>query len=168
MRCSSAPDPDLRAPIDGVRLDRMRDGDLKQVLEIESSSFGSPWKQEHFVFEIHENPRAVNRVARKGDDVLAYACLHRLHNELKINNMAVRADHRRRGLGGWILAHVMREAARRGCTVVRLEVRPSNTVALRLYRGHGFREIGRCKGYYQGEQEDAIVMEAPVAPARGP
>jgi ribosomal-protein-alanine N-acetyltransferase len=144
----------------------MRDADLEQVLAIECSSFGSPWKREHFAFEIHENPSAVNRVARKGDEVLAYACLHRLHGELKINNMAVRADHRRLGLGKWMLARVMREAARHGCTVVRLEVRPSNTAALRLYRGHGFREIGRRKGYYRAEQEDAIVMEAPPIPDR--
>lgn len=42
-----------------------------------------------------------------------------------------------------------------------LEVRPSNTRALDLYRRYGYVEIGRRRAYYpvhQGQREDAIVM----------
>jgi ribosomal protein S18 acetylase RimI-like enzyme len=42
-----------------------------------------------------------------------------------------------------------------------LEVRPSNPVALRLYRGVGFEQVGLRKRYYpagQQTREDAIVM----------
>ena len=79
--------------------------------------------------------------------------------ELWINNLAVAPRHRRQGLGRWLLGRVLDGARERGCRVARLEVRPTNRSARRLYEAHGFREIGRRKGYYQSEGEDAIVME---------
>ena len=39
-----------------------------------------------------------------------------------------------------------------------LEVRPSNDVAVRLYEKFGFKVIGRRRGYYTDNNEDAIVM----------
>jgi ribosomal-protein-alanine N-acetyltransferase len=37
-------------------------------------------------------------------------------------------------------------------------VRPSNEVAVRLYEKFGFKVIGRRRGYYTDNNEDAIVM----------
>ena len=71
-----------------------------------------------------------------------------------------RPDQRRRGLGQWLLRRILREARDQGCRVARLEVRPSNTAALALYRRHGFSEIGRRKDYYRQDGEDAVIMEA--------
>lgn len=141
----------------------MSEADLDQVLAIEDSSFACPWRREHFVFEMRSNPWAVSRVVRCGDQVIGYACVWQLHEELKINNVAVRDDYRRRGLGGWIVARLIREAVRNGCTVARLEVRPSNTAAQRLYVALGFVESGRRKDYYQREGEDALLMEADLS-----
>lgn len=39
-----------------------------------------------------------------------------------------------------------------------LEVRPSNIIARGLYRGLGFIDRGRRKGYYEDNNEDAIIM----------
>lgn len=138
----------------------MSASDLDQVLEIESATFASPWRREHFLFEILENRWAVNQVVRRGDQLLAYSCVWELFEELKINNVAVRQEMRRHGLGRWLLERIVETARGRGCTVARLEVRPSNAGALALYRGFGFREVGRRTGYYQQEGEDAILMQA--------
>jgi ribosomal-protein-alanine N-acetyltransferase len=159
MPCSSASDPD-RPPLDGAQLAPLGEEDLDEVLEIENASFRSPWRREHFQFEIDENRWAVNRVVRRGSCVLAYACVWQIDDELKINNIAVHPVHRRRGLGRWLLRRILADARRGGCRVARLEVRPSNRAALELYRDHGFSEIGRRKGYYRKEGEDAVVMEA--------
>ena len=161
MPCSSAPEPDP-LPVDGARMSTLRDGDLGQVVAIERASFANPWKRDHFRFAIHGNRWAVNRVIRLGDEVLAYACVWMIEDEMKINNIAVHPDHRGRGLGGWLLRRMLADARGKGCTVARLEVRPSNRAALRVYRDHGFREVGRHKGYYRDEREDAILMEAPL------
>ncbi len=39
-----------------------------------------------------------------------------------------------------------------------LEVRTSNENAMRMYESFGFKVIGRRKGYYTDNGEDAIVM----------
>jgi ribosomal-protein-alanine N-acetyltransferase len=46
-----------------------------------------------------------------------------------------------------------------------LEVRPSNTVAIRLYEHLGFLRVGMRKGYYQatGGREDALVYKLVLA-----
>ena len=56
------------------------------------------------------------------------------------------------------MTRLMCAAAARGAERMTLEVRPSNTPALRLYKGLGFAAIGVRKKYYQDNDEDAILM----------
>ena len=46
----------------------------------------------------------------------------------------------------------------RGAAAVTLEVRPSNWVAINLYRKYDFEEQGVRKGYYVDNREDALIM----------
>ena len=39
-----------------------------------------------------------------------------------------------------------------------LEARPSNTAAIALYQGFGFREVGRRRNYYDLPKEDALIL----------
>jgi ribosomal-protein-alanine N-acetyltransferase len=43
-----------------------------------------------------------------------------------------------------------------------LEVRASNDGAQALYERFGFKRIGRLRGYYKDDGEDAMVMESPA------
>jgi len=140
--------------------DIMTEKDLDQILDIEREAFPTPWTRDNFRFEIRANPCAHNLVVRDGRRVLAYACLWVVYNELKINNIAVRAEWRGRGIGGALLGLALERGRLEGCTEAELEVRPSNEVARRLYERYGFREVRRRKGYYQDTREDAIVMTA--------
>ena len=149
-------------------LNVMSEEDLDQVLAIERDSFPTPWTRDNFRFEIRSNPFARNFVVRHGKSVLAYACLWVVGDELKINNIAVRAVFRRRGLGGALLERVMELGRVEGCHEAELEVRPSNHVARRLYERHGFREVRKRKGYYRDTREDAIVMSATLTPRSFP
>ena len=62
-----------------------------------------------------------------------------------------------------LLAALLAEARRRGCTEVFLEVKADNTRAQRLYHWWGFTEIGIRRGYYQPSGADAIVMRRDLA-----
>jgi len=158
MPCSNHASADVAPPADGVCLVPMAADDLEQIVELESRSFGSPWKREHFEYELRENRFALNRVLRRENRIVGYACVWHLLRELKINNIVVHEGFRKRGLGRWFLARLLDEAATAGCCRAVLEVRPSNSDAVKLYEGLGFREEGRRKGYYQQEGEDAILM----------
>ncbi len=140
--------------------------DIAGVLVIETASFPTPWSESAFRYEIQENPYASLFVAktREGSVVIAFGCVWMVDQEMKINNLAVHPDFRGRGVGGRFLKFLLEYAAAQGCCEVTLEVRPSNEVALHLYRKSGFVPVGRRKQYYSDTHEDAIVMWHRVEP----
>jgi ribosomal-protein-alanine N-acetyltransferase len=68
--------------------------------------------------------------------------------------IAVAPAERRTGIGRQLMTAALQRCA--GRTVL-LEVAESNKSAAELYRGFGFTEISRRRGYYAGG-EDAVIM----------
>ena len=62
--------------------------------------------------------------------------------------LAVRPEHRGRGLGGALLRRFISSARERGASRLFLEMRDGNP-AEALYRRHGFASIGRRRDYYR-------------------
>jgi ribosomal-protein-alanine N-acetyltransferase len=133
--------------------------DLEDVLRIETASFGSPWTRGHFQAALR-SPFAWNPVLRRGPRAVAFACTSMVADEAEIQVLAVDVAERDRGLGGFLVRAVLREARRRGCARAYLEVRASNEKARRLYERLGFQSIGRRRGYYDAPPDDAILMSA--------
>jgi ribosomal-protein-alanine N-acetyltransferase len=139
--------------------------DLDDVLAIERASFQAPWSRGAFRYELTQNRVARCLVIREGRALSGYICLWEIGREVHITNVAVDPARRRRGLARRLLARVVDDARRDGVELVFLEVRPTNAEALGLYESFGFQVIGRRKGYYFDTGEDALVMEAHLAPA---
>ena len=79
-------------------------------------------------------------------------------DELHINNVAVRDDYRRCGIGRLLLDHILTEGRRSGVARAFLELRAGNVAALALYETCGFRVASRRGKYYSEPVEDALVM----------
>ena len=79
-------------------------------------------------------------------------------DEWEIENLAIRLEMQRRGLGSQLLAAFIAEARRLKATRIHLEVRASNQAALALYLKAGFQPIGRRAEYYAAPPEDAILL----------
>ncbi|WP_231702607.1 ribosomal protein S18-alanine N-acetyltransferase [Desulfocucumis palustris] len=131
---------------------------LDQVLEIEKMSFPVPWSRQSFEFEIMQNEFAHYIVAVYNQKVLGYAGLWVVLDEGHITNVAVHPDFRGNRLGFLLMTEIMRRASIKGADKITLEVRPSNEIALKLYRSLGFKELGLRKKYYSDNNEDAIIM----------
>lgn len=69
--------------------------------------------------------------------------------------IAVAPEIRRTGVAGQLMTEALAKCA--GRTVL-LEVAAGNESAGALYRGFGFEEISRRRGYYAGG-EDAVIMK---------
>lgn len=69
-------------------------------------------------------------------------------DECELLAVAIAAGRQGRGLGRALLACLLDELRRQGCRICHLEVRRSNTAAIALYTGQGFRPSGLRKGYY--------------------
>lgn len=78
-------------------------------------------------------------------------------DEAEILTLAIAPDHRRRGLGGALLAGAIAQAALRGAAAMFLEVSEGNEAARALYAAAGFVEAGRRRRYYP-DGADALVL----------
>lgn len=146
---------------DPIRIRRMRAGDLAAVMTIEASSYTVPWSEATFRGLIRRRDADVV-VADADGELVGYAAAWFVADQAELGNIAVAGSWRRRGIGARLVATVLERAAERGMREVFLEVRPSNTVARRLYEQFGFREVSRRRNYYAEPREDAVVMRTTV------
>ncbi len=70
-------------------------------------------------------------------------------DEAEVLTLAVLPEARRTGLGGRLLERALAWAVACGVRTWFLEVAEDNPAALALYRGAGFRAVGRRPGYYR-------------------
>jgi ribosomal-protein-alanine N-acetyltransferase len=133
--------------------------DLDAVLEIERHSFHSAWTRETFERELVTHHARIDVVRERGRVVAFHNYwLVSASSELHVLSIATHPDHRRRGLGGQLLAHALDAARAIGATLATLEVRKGNAAAIALYDRHGFRTVHVRARYYQDNDEDALVM----------
>ena len=87
-------------------------------------------------------------------------------DEAHVVSVGVGTDYRGCGVGELLLMSGIEQALARRAAVVTLEVRPSNSAAIKLYGKYGFTEQGLRKAYYSDNREDALIMT--TAPIQGP
>lgn len=131
--------------------------DAEGVAAVERESFPTPWSREDFWREA-SNDFACYIVALEDAEIIGFGGCWISFEEAQVTNIALTSVQRGRGLGKVLMTRLMCAAAARGAERMTLEVRPSNTPALRLYEGLGFTAIGVRKKYYQDNDEDAILM----------
>jgi ribosomal-protein-alanine N-acetyltransferase len=133
--------------------------DLDAVLEIERASFANPWTREMFEHELGHAEVSHTFVIRTQEMPVAGFCVFWVvFDEIHVNNLAVRPEARRMGLGRILLKAALAEAAALGGRRATLEVRRSNLAAIRLYEAFGFRATGVRPAYYSNPAEDALVL----------
>ncbi len=135
----------------------MRKGHTAVLAELERLCFSRPWSQASLEAEIN-NPNACFLVAVRGEEVLGYAGMHCVLDECYMDNIAVFPTWRHRGVGRALLTALECEAKKRGGTFLSLEVRPSNTAAVEMYKSMGFREEGRRREFYESPAEDGLIL----------
>jgi ribosomal-protein-alanine N-acetyltransferase len=132
--------------------------DLPMILAIEQASFPSPWTEDHFRYELKENPYAFLLVAKVDEQLIGYIDFWITFQQAQINNLAVTPGLRRKGIGKVLLEDALKRIQQAGCERVTLEVRVSNLAAQKLYEMYGFRFAYQKKQYY-ANGEDAWLME---------
>lgn len=128
-----------------------------QLSEIEKLCFSTPWSEKQILDEL-ENPLAAYFAAIEGETVAGYIGSQTVLGEACVMNVAVHPAFRGRGVSKLLMQALVDHCTATDCTLLTLEVRESNTPALGLYRGFGFKEVGRRKNYYTAPKEDALIM----------
>lgn len=139
-----------------VTFRKMTVKDVDAVAEIEFNSFSLPWTLEDFWYETVRND-SESIVVELDGKIVAYACAWISYGDADVANIAVEKSYRGQGIGGKLFAEIIRRVKLRGVHGVTLEVRVSNTAAIKLYEKFGLRGVGVRKGYYE-DGEDALIM----------
>ena len=135
------------------------DADLDGVIEVERESFTNPWTRDMYAWELQNRAVCHVYVVRTDDCLVAGFCAFWLvFDEIHINNLAIRPRYRGRGIGMALMQRVIEEARALGAPRATLEVRASNTAALRLYERLGFYVAGTRRNYYTNPIEDALIL----------
>jgi len=143
----------------------MLDGaaDLDAVQEVDRLSFPAPWTRAMYEEELRHAGTAFIIVLRTASSSVAGYCSYRLIvDELQVNNVAVRPEHRGKGYGRALVQSALDHGRAAGARTALLEVRRSNLAAQRLYRRLGFVQIGDRPRYYRHPEEDALVFARDV------
>jgi len=148
-----------------IELRRLQPRDLDTVEEIERASYPTPWSRSMFVAELRKpSSLAIGAYTEEGG-VVGYAFVSRYVDAWHIMNVAVATDHRRRGIATALLERLFELTASDPRSGYTLEVRVSNTQAIRLYERLGFEARGTRRGYYTDNREDALIMWRDAAPS---
>lgn len=151
-----------------LRIDRLRWWHLPEVARMEIAIFGpEAWSEGILWTELSagNDYRAVfdDGPSGPGDTdadvpIAGYMGLALGDTEAWINNIAVDAAYRRRGIARMLMDDALARSRAAGAKAVYLEVAVDNAPAQRLYDAYGFYGIGVRKNYYQHTGTDAAVM----------
>ena len=148
---------------DAVRIRRMSEADLEQVMAIAASLKDAPhWQRDAYLQALDEGATP-GRLALVAEDSetgavtgFAVACLLRPQAELE--SIAVAEAEQRQGIGRKLFFRLVEELTVAGVREVLLEVRASNQRARDFYRSLGWIETGIRPRYYADPEEDAVLM----------
>ena len=141
-----------------LSVERMRYDDIATVQQIEREIFLSPWPKNAYASELSQNRQACYLVLRRDGVILGYAGLWRVAREAHVTTIGVRSNQQHKGLGTVLFAALVQRAYEMAARWITLEVRATNLHAMRLYERFGFKVIGRRRGYYTDNGEDAVIM----------
>lgn len=140
--------------------------DSRRMADIHADSFAIGWDKGEIEAMMGGNHVADVMVSRAliGDIVTGFAISRIIVDEAELLTIALDPEVRGRGLSAELLRRHAARARRAGAERLFLEVAADNAPALALYKGLGFVEIGRRKGYYaaadgnRNARRDALTM----------
>ncbi len=140
--------------------------DLKAVAAVEQASYEFPWSQGIFRDCLLAGYQSL--VLEIAEAISGYTIMSVAAGEAHILNLCVHPQCQQMGYGRRLLNALLVKAEEVAVERVFLEVRPSNDIAIKLYRSAGFEQIGVRPSYYQanGGREDAVIFAATLSDVR--
>ena len=140
-----------------IFLEPLKKSHIEGIIRIESLCFSVPWSKEAFLQELN-NEIAYYLVAIDHGQVLGYGGMWIILDEAHITNVAVTPMRQREGIAKDIVEGLIKRADEFNVLAMTLEVRMSNQTAIDLYKKFHFEEAGIRKGYYENNNENALIM----------
>lgn len=138
------------------------------ILDIQAECGLSVWSKNDYTNEL-EREDSLFKIAQTTDKKIIGFALVRLlignsntssisYDSSEILNIAVRDSFRHKGIGQMIFKEILRDLEHKNITEIWLEVRRSNTNAIKFYKKNAFEFQFERKNYYSNPLENACVF----------
>jgi ribosomal-protein-alanine N-acetyltransferase len=145
--------------------EHMKITDCDRMAELEKEAFGhDAWTADDFReslccdYTVYVVARDTESDGPKDSLPVACAGIRNMCGDGDITNVLVKEEYRRQGIAENLLRYLFEEGRAIGVKNFTLEVRVSNTPAIRLYEKLGFVSEGIRPGFYDAPKEDAIIF----------
>ena len=144
-----------------LRFRKMVKADLPVITKIESDCQSHPWTLLQFLDGFnagHEGWVACKDYEHR-ELIVGFAIFSSVLDESTLLNICVRPAFQKQGYGRAILDRLLEQARSENIESIFLEVRISNSSAIRLYESIGFEKIAERRDYYPAiiGREDGLV-----------
>jgi ribosomal-protein-alanine N-acetyltransferase len=134
---------------------------LPDILAIEEDSFEWPWSLKDFKQTLRKNNCTGVVIKDSSDSIIGYAVVEAISKNspaLKVLNLAVRADYRRKGVGSRLMLSVLRSLNEKYSRVL-AEVRDGNLSAHLFLKSFGFKAVDVLHKRYEESSDDMYVFQ---------
>jgi ribosomal-protein-alanine N-acetyltransferase len=132
---------------------------INDIVKIEEIVFSEPWSRKDYLYCL--NNGYSGWILKSNFEIIGYSLIKLMDDRLHIARFAVDIFQQKKGYGKILLDHTITMAQKNGFKCISLEVRESNTPAVKLYKSKGFIVIGKKRNYYtlrNGTKDHALEM----------
>ena len=145
--------------LNDITISPMTKDDVEAVVQIEQEAYGKHhWAKSSFYDEMSNNLAKYYTAKTPEGELVGYAGTWHIIDEGHITTIAVKKEYLRNHIGEAIIQKIIDDCYKNNIKYLTLEVRVSNIPAIKLYEKYGFQSLGTRKGYYQDNNEDALIM----------
>lgn len=131
--------------------------DLENIKGCLLTDFDNFWSYNILKQEL-ENGKSKYFVAKQENEIVGFAGILLIIDQVNIMNIVVKKDKRNFGIGSSLLEEIIRYSKIHNATSITLEVNEKNILAIKLYKKYGFKQVGLRRKYYNNE-DNAILMD---------
>lgn len=147
----------------GMTISKLTRQDIGDVLDISIECGLCLWSAEAYRSELIREDSIMLKLSNGSGPVVGFAVgrIFDFGNKeytVELTNIGLRQTIRGKGFGTLLLKSFLNRSRAAGASHVILEVRVSNTTAIRFYERMGFAQSGRRRAFYADPVEDAYTM----------
>lgn len=142
-----------------LQIEPLTKSHLRKVMRIDAEVYPKPWSRQLWLAELDRDER-LYLVAIHDQQIVGYVGALFALEDVHVVTIVTKPGCHRRGIGTRLLLEVVDRSIQHGCSALTLEVRISNEPAQALYKRFGLVPAGVRRGYYEPDNEDALVMWA--------
>lgn len=139
-----------------IKIEKMNLKDYEQIKDKLQNEFDNFWTDTILKSEL-ENENSIYIVAKKNENIVGFAGIIILPDDVEITNIVTKKTERKKGIGKMLLDKLIEISKTTKKETISLEVNEKNTIAIKLYEKFGFEKVGLRKKYYN-EKDNAIIM----------